>query len=152
MICQNCGSNVMDGTAVCPNCGMMIPAPGGYMPQQPQAPYGNNMGGYPQQNPYQQNPYQQQPQYGGGMGGFDPAEKEIKTAKTLGIVAICVGTLCIPLVGWICGGIGLSKASKAPDYLADQAKTAKILNIIGIIGSSLNSLLGVIIMIASNNS
>jgi hypothetical protein len=52
----------------------------------------------------------------------------------------------------ICGGIGLSKASKAPDYLADQAKTAKILNIIGIIGSSLNSLLGVIIMIASNNS
>ena len=166
MVCQNCGSQVMDGSTVCPNCGMMIQAPG-----YGQDPYGQpaqNPYGQPAQDPYaQQNAYQpqgaygmqdqyQQPSYasqpmGGGMMNDPAAESSVRAAKTLGILAICIGTLCVPLAGWIMGGIGLGKANKAPAYLADQAKTARILNIIGLIGSTVNAVLGVIIMLAQQS-
>ena len=158
MVCQNCGSQVMDGSTVCPNCGMMIQAPG----------YGQDPYGQPAQDPYaQQNAYQpqgaygmqdqyQQPSYasqpmGGGMMNDPAAESSVRAAKTLGILAICIGTLCVPLAGWIMGGIGLGKANKAPAYLADQAKTARILNIIGLIGSTVNAVLGVVIMLAQQS-
>ncbi len=159
MICQNCGSEVMDGLNVCPSCGMMIQAPGygnnqqpyGAAPQnnygQPQAPYGQPQGGYnqPMQGGYQQGPY------GNGVQGVDPAEKAISTAKTLGIVAIVVGLLCSPLVGWICGGIGLSKAGNAPAYLEDKAKSAKTLCIVGIVCATVSFLIGIILVIAAQN-
>ncbi|MCK9471835.1 MAG: zinc-ribbon domain-containing protein [Bacilli bacterium] len=52
---------------------------------------------------------------------------------TLGLVALIVG-LFIPIVGWICGGIGLSRANKANN------KTGKTLCIIALVTSTLASI------------
>lgn len=51
----------------------------------------------------------------------------------LGIIAICIG-IFIPIVAWVCGGIGLSQANKI------NSKSGKILNIIGLILGSITFL------------
>lgn len=47
----------------------------------------------------------------------------------LGIIAL-VGGIIVPLVGWICGGIGLSRANKANN------QAGRVLNILGIIAGT----------------
>lgn len=65
----------------------------------------------------------------------DPiADANANSAKTLGIVAVVFGFI-IPLVAWICGGIGLSKATKVlyTNPFHQKAKSAKTFCIVGII-------------------
>ncbi|MCK9536633.1 MAG: zinc-ribbon domain-containing protein [Bacilli bacterium] len=57
---------------------------------------------------------------------------------TLGIVSI-VGGLVMPIVGWICGGIGFSQANKV-----NNAK-GKNLNLAGLIVSTINFILALIL-------
>ncbi|MGI6701061.1 MAG: zinc-ribbon domain-containing protein [Christensenellales bacterium] len=57
-------------------------------------------------------------------------EEARSTSKTLGWIAI-IGGAFIPLVGWICGGIGLSKANKA------KYGTGRTLNTIGLVISTI---------------
>lgn len=65
---------------------------------------------------------------------------EISSARTLGIVSIITGLLGIALVGWICGGIGLSRAKSwlftNDTSLLYDARKAKSLNVAGIIIST----------------
>lgn len=66
---------------------------------------------------------------------------ELASARTLGIVSIVTGLLGIPLIGWICGGSGLSKAKgwlfSNDSSLVYEAGKAKKLNIAGIIVSTI---------------
>ena len=66
--------------------------------------------------------------------------KEISTANTLGIVSIIVGLFAMNLIGWICGGIGLSKANRYiysnDPQIRFAAMQAKKLNVIGLIVTS----------------
>ncbi len=158
--CMNCGSEIVE---------QVVPAyqppqpeqPPYQQPAQPQyQPYGTQpqpdatYQPYGAQQPQPEVTYQpygaQQPPYApqqANTQGFyqQPVEQAeaynlAAKAKSNGIVAI-VFAFFIPLVSWICGGMGLSKANKALDYgnmtgdqqLIDDAKKAKTLATIGLI-------------------
>lgn len=136
MFCKNCGSTIPDGSAVCPYCSAV------QEPAAPQQPAGYEQPQYqqaPQQPQYQQPQYQQpyqQPMYDA---------QAVSSAKTMGIIAI-IGGIFIPLLGWILGGIGSSKAKNvlavAPG-LPEAEQAAKLCKI-GIIVASVSFLIGVI--------
>lgn len=95
MFCGNCGTQVADGSAVCPNCGAQ-------MAPKSQAPQMNQSAQY--QNAQYQNPQ------GGNMNQGAPnnaAPKKVN-AKMIGIIAICVVALVavILIVKGIFGGSG----------------------------------------------
>lgn len=179
--CKYCGSEMPDGARFCTNCGAELEAQttastGGYEPysaqqniqppyQQPAQsetayqPYGAQQ---PPYQPYgtQQPPYAPQPQQPNTQGYYQQAPEQADAyylaskAKSNGIVAIVFAFL-IPLVSWIVGGMGISKANKALDYatitndqqLIDNAKKAKTLAAIGIGISLAMTLLNVFVMI-----
>ena len=150
MYCEHCRQYVADGTAICPYCNTPIPQVGEAQPQanyfnqpqpqpQPQYQYQNSqqqvyqaMQGYP---PPQPNPYAQYSNY----------ESELSTSRTMGIVAL-IAAFFIPLVAWICGGIGLSKANSVPDlpqFAAEKSKCKKM-NIWGIIIPFILGVIGIL--------
>ena len=103
-ICTNCGFQLADEAAVCSHCGTAAPAanntPYHQLYQQPpysQTPY--------QQTPYQQSPYQQNP--------YQQPYVETESS-TLAICAL-VFAFIIPIVGLVCGIIGVCKY-KTPSY------------------------------------
>ena len=177
--CSNCGTQLPENAPSCPNCGSVVyqyvnqnentvpaeqPAQTAEQPVQPQQP--------PVQPNYQQPPVQptyqpynpQQPQ------GFVPPQptdvavmqsvqyNNTKTAKTLGILAI-VFAFISPLVSWILGGIGISKANGANNFaaaygdavIAQNAKSAKTLNIVGIVISLVMMVISIIIIAVANS-
>lgn len=187
--CNVCGTSVPDNATNCPVCGSFMatqaapqPAPQPQaqpyvapqpqpqaqpytapqpqpqpQPQQPVNPYSTQSGQYAGQNPYSpQGTYQQ-------TSGMPPVmmadpHKEVSTAKTLGIVAIVMAFFW-PLVSWICGGIGISKANNvvtmaqayADPYLLSAAEEAKKLNKVGIIISivlAALSIIGIILLMS----
>ena len=79
--------------------------------------------------------------------------QEVSSARTMGIVSIITGILGIALVGWICGGIGLSKSKRwlftNDTALLADARKAKKLNVAGIIVSSVVFVLYLLIGILS---
>lgn len=83
----------------------------------------------------------------------EQGRQEVSSARTLGIVAIITGILGIPLAGWICGGIGLSKAKSwlftNDTALLYDARKAKNLNVAGIIISTVMFVIYFIIGIMS---
>lgn len=97
---------------------------------QPQGnPQNNFQGNYYQSPVNPADPYAQQYQQ------TDPiAEANANSAKTLGIVSIVFAFL-IPIVSWICGGIGLNKAKKVLyiNPYNENAKKAKTLCTVGIV-------------------
>ena len=101
MFCSKCGNQIMDEAIICPNCGC------------PTNNYNQfNKTANPQKNAF--------PNYN--------LQKELADAKTLGLIAIISG-LFIPLIGWICGGIGVSKCNKllssfSIDFNINNAKSA----------------------------
>lgn len=125
-------------------------------PQQPVNPYSTQAGQFAGQNPYSPQGAYAQPAPGMPPVTATDPHKEASTAKTLGIVAIVTAFLW-PLVCWICGGIGISKANSAismaqayaDPYLLSEAEEAKKLNKIGIIiGIVLTviSIIGIIVL------
>ena len=105
MFCGNCGKELTPGAAFCPYCGAQTPPEAGAYTQA-QQPYG----AYPQ-------------------GYYVPqgvSLKEVDNANTLGLVSL-IGSFFIPLLGVICGAIGLSKIKnlKPRANTEQQQKLAK---------------------------
>lgn len=114
-VCSKCGTQVLDGTTFCPQCGAPIAAP---PPQQPQYPPSQ----YPPQQPYGgQQPYAGQPSYGGQQyagqqppygapqQGYVPPQQPYGYAApptTSGLQENVAGLLCY-LLGWLTGIIFL---------------------------------------------
>lgn len=73
--------------------------------------------------------------------------KEIQTAKILGIIAV-IGAIISPLIGWICGGIGLFKASNLSIRYGEvkDLQTAKIMSIVGLVVATINFFVAIIIL------
>lgn len=135
MFCNNCGKELADGSAFCPYCGTKQLETQQSQPQ-------------PQPVNQNQNQYQTYNYIPMAPSGADP--KEIDDTKTLGIVAIVVG-IFIPLVGFICGGIGLSKSKKL-NAVAFEEQKAQInknrkLCLAGIIVSAVLTVISVIISV-----
>lgn len=157
MYCKNCGQVIPEGYENCPYC--QTKADNAFNANNT-APNGNgtyftpntNEGNY-QQGAYQQGTYQQnngynQPphdnffnqgnnnQYGFNQQAqyYADASRNIDDARTLGILAIVLGILFSPIVGIICGIIGLSKVNSVPDMpeLFEKKASAKKLNNLGI--------------------
>ncbi len=122
-----------------------------YQPAQPSpadnAPYMQNAGVNPQPQPAQQFNYQQP--FGAQQNNQEYYQTAAK-AKKNGIVAIIFAFL-IPLVSWICGGMGISKAGSVISFaesvgdteLLGQAKKARTLCIVGIAISIIMGVLAV---------
>ena len=104
-------------------------------PVQPQGnPQNNSQNNYYQPG-FNQPPVNPADPYAQQYQQPDPiADANANSAKTLGIVAVVFGFI-IPLVAWICGGIGLSKATKVLyiNPFHQKAKSAKTFCIVGII-------------------
>ena len=161
-VCPKCGANLPDGVNFCNVCGAsMTPPQPQYQQQQqqygeqqqpvyqqPQQQYGEQQPQY-QQPQYQQVPPQQYQQF------VNPAQKDTSTAKTLGIIAIIFAFIS-PLVSWICGGIGISKANGAINVASQMgdmmtlqdAEQAKKLNKIGVIISIVIAAISILCYIA----
>lgn len=76
-------------------------------------------------------------QYGDNDKIEKTAADSLLGARILGILSIVLG-LVIPLAGWILGGIGCSHATKWKySEFAKDARKAKLLNIIGLITTTL---------------
>lgn len=172
MYCNNCGANIPDGSAVCPYCAAST-APS----VNSQSPYGESQYGQSQygQTQYQQpqygqpqygQPQYQQPQYGQPQYGqpqyqqygFQQPygapiynEKDISNSKTLGILSIIFGFFS-PLIGWILGGIGMSKTKNVLAIAPGQpeAESANKLCLAGVIVSTASFVLAVIMMLVNN--
>lgn len=127
MFCSKCGNEINDEAVICPNCG--CPTKNYNAPQTPAI--------QPNYAQYYQPVYRPK-----------SAEQELSTARTLGIVAIVAG-IFIPLVGWICGGIGISKANKiiAPEF-PYTIESAKRLNSIGLIISTCMFFVNIVVIMS----
>ena len=167
MICNNCNQQISDECAFCPYCGsaqqpapqpepqpapvVEQPAP---QPEPQPAPVAEQSAPQPEPQPAVQAQYQAQYQQPVGQYYPNPVsqqiENDIDTAKTLGIVAL-VGAFFLPLISFICGGIGLSKIKKlkpqANEQQAAKLKSAKSLCTAGIIVRSVLIVISIIVAI-----
>ena len=138
MNCIHCGNVLNDGARFCPYCGTqqdIAPNQSAYSAGQPFGTYSPYNG----QVPFIPPGYMPQ--------GVD--ENEIGTTKTLGLVALIVG-IFIPLVGYVCGGIGLSKIGKLMSFAhpiqAEQLKKNRTLCILGIVIPAVVNILSFILV------
>lgn len=124
MYCEKCGNQIDDNAIVCPNCGC---ATSNYSVQATQT------------NPIPQPVYTQP---------FIDVETNKSTGKILGIIGIIAG-LFIPLVGWICGGIGLAKSNAVLSVSLDdkEAMSIKNINVGAIVVASIAFVINVIVII-----
>lgn len=109
ILCSKCGTQVLEGTSFCPQCGAPIAAGA---PQQPQYPPAQ----HPPQQPYGgQQPYMGQPPYGGqqppygGQQGYVPPQQPYgypPQPAASGLQENVAGLLCY-LLGWLTGIIFL---------------------------------------------
>lgn len=137
MFCPQCGKELNDGAAFCPYCGAQMP-----VSAQTQA-------GAPASVPVP--PVNQNP-YGTYAAPQGVPESDIKTTKTLGLVALIVG-IFVPFVSFICGGIGIGQVNKLKDRATPEqqerlAKNKKI-NIAAIIVRCALIVLNIVITIVS---
>ena len=181
MICSKCGNTIDEGSLFCGYCGTPVEKKDAFEPygqstfdnaeqpqeQQPVQPQAEQPVEPPVQQPvtppvppvqpqYQQQGYVPpvQPQFQAYQQPFNnnfQIQQEISSARTLGILSIILGILVSSIAGWICGGIGSSKANKhlfAPDIMTrTSAQDAKKLNKIGLILTSVLFVLRLIFII-----
>lgn len=114
--CPNCGFQVDPNATSCAQCGNPLEAKNANLAQPSIQKFCEGCGAqiHKEAALCPHCGYQSKPALGPNAG------------NALGYVAIFVGFF-IPLVAWICGGIGLGRASKANN------KTGKILNIVGLV-------------------
>lgn len=94
MFCTNCGSQIADNSAFCPNCGATV------------------NGAQQAQNPYGQPPHNQQPNYGGYTGGKAP----IKNRSIVTCILLSIVTCGIYLYVWLYNMVNdLNTASGNPN-------------------------------------
>lgn len=132
MYCYKCGQLVDDNANTCPYCGETLNQNNYFNQQQPNQQYSqpDQQGQYYQQSQYNQYNQYNQP--------YQPMSKnwmeEISTSKTLGLIAIVI-SFFMPFLGWVFGGIGLSKANSVPfiPHLEAEKRKARKMNIWGIV-------------------
>lgn len=121
MFCNNCGTQVPDGSAVCSNCGRPL-YEDRQQPAQPQYAY--------------QQPYAAQP----------AAQPVPSTPLVFGILSLALG----PILAIIFGALGIGKAKSyvaAGGQYAGKIKVGKILSTIGLICGIVGTVLLVIFII-----
>ena len=122
MFCENCGSQIADGSAICPNCGAAVNASGAAAAQPVQPVY---------QQPVYQQPAYQQPIYQQPAAGGSKA-----LAITSLILGICGLVFCwIPVFGLLIAVAGLIVgifALKNPNGKG-MGITGFVLSIVGIV-------------------
>ena len=129
MFCHQCGKEVAEGAAFCPYCGTALAV------NQPTAP------------PMPPTSLSQQPNYYAPQAA---PQQEVNTTQTLGIVALA-GSFFMPIVGFVCGIIGLSKIKKLkPAANAEQqqklSKNKKLCSA-GVIVATVLTVLSIVISI-----
>lgn len=122
MVCQKCGTQVTDGTVICPTCGNVVASQNTYGQQSGPQPYGRQQ----TQQPYG---YQQQANV---MTTVSPTN-----VLVLGIVALSLAWEPIASIAAIVlGAIAMAKANR---YYAEggvfsgKVKTGRILGMVGMI-------------------
>ncbi len=137
MYCPKCGTYMEEDSVQCVNCGETV-----VKEQTNQTNY----------NDYQQSEgsyYNPQPSSSQSYYQYDNQVKQeqmieqgykdkLSTANTLGILSIILGIIFSPIVGIICGAIGISKVNEVPDFapytpLAQEKARCKKLNVLGIV-------------------
>lgn len=135
MFCKNCGQQLAEGAAFCPNCGMTVTQPdtAPAASEQPAAEQGTA-----QQPPYTQpqQPYTQPQQPYGQPGYGNVYAPQAKPSMSWLIVNIVLFVLSgfvniFSLIGLIFGAIGQSDYNKG-NYADAESKT-KVCKILGII-------------------
>lgn len=152
MYCPKCGAFIPEGAQLCPNCQETAPQPnnnaarpessaqpenGVYYNtpnQNNQQPGGDSYFTPPNQNNFENSYYTQSADEQADFAARD----KLSTANTLGILSIILGIILTPIVGIICGAIGLVQANSIADSfnkpaLMEEKRKAKRLNIIGIV-------------------
>ena len=132
MFCPQCGKKLNEGEVFCPYCGAQMPV--------------SEPAQYEADSPVNQNPYVV---YAAPQG---VPESDIKTTKTLGLVALIVG-IFVPFVSFICGGIGIGQVNKlknnaTPEQQERLAKNKKI-NIAAIVVRCVLIVLNIVFSIVS---
>ena len=139
MYCPKCGTYMEEDSVQCVNCGETV-----VKEQTNQTNYNDNY--------YQQSEgsyYNPQPSSSQSYYQYDNQVKQeqmieqgykdkLSTANTLGILSIILGIIFSPIVGIICGAIGISKVNEVPDFapytpLAQEKARCKKLNVLGIV-------------------
>lgn len=142
MICKNCNQQISDESAFCPYCGSAQTVAEQPAPQPEPQPIPQ-----PAPQPAPQAQYQQQQYFPDPVAQLDT---EVSSVKTLGIVALIGAFLC-PLVSYICGGIGISKAKKLNGKLnqqqAQKLKSGKGLCTAGIIVHTIIVIISIILTV-----
>lgn len=121
MFCSNCGKQIPDNSAFCPNCGTAF--------SQPQQPQYNQ----PQQPQYPpQYPPQYQPQPGGYMPPQAPAEEP---GKGMAIASLVLGILSFFCFAYISGVLAIifGCVAKNKGYTGKMATAGIICGAIGIV-------------------
>ena len=118
MFCTKCGKEIMEEAVICPNCGVKTK----------NATFINNLNTQPSNYQYFQN-----------------QNSDVSMANTFGIISIIVGWF-IPLIGWIFGGLGISRLNSIKEY-NEMVQKAKSLNTIGLVISSFVGVVEAVIMI-----
>ena len=133
MFCPKCGKELESGSAFCPYCG-------------------ENLAQFTSAQPNVQAPVSGGAPYANGSGYFagGAAPNEVSSTQTLGIVAL-ITAFFMPIVSFICGGIGLSKIKKlktvaTPEQQQQLAKHKK-LSVAGISIAAVLTALSLIISI-----
>ncbi len=126
MFCSKCGNEINDEALICPNCGCKT--------ENFISP--NNNLNYSAVTSPPQNQF-----------NYACSKSSLSNAKVLGIVGI-IGGILIPLIGWICGAIGLSKANELLRiYPTDnEVISCKNINIGAIVTGSLMFAINMIII------
>ncbi|MGD9901517.1 MAG: zinc-ribbon domain-containing protein [Spirochaetales bacterium] len=122
MYCRNCGKELFDDAYVCLRCGTAVPENFAKVKETVEVPENKfcpNCGKEIDKNAYICINC-------GAKIQNDEKTSNIDNGKTLGIIGI-IFALIIPLVTWICSGIGLSRANKAGD------ESSQTLNIVALI-------------------
>lgn len=144
MFCKNCGQQLAEGAAFCPNCGAAVPAEEQPIQaetqpvqtqEQPTEAQPVQAAQQPYTPPQPQQPYAPQPPYGqpGYGNAYVPQAKPSMTWLIVNIVIYVLSGFMniLSLIGLIFGAIGQSSYNKG-DYVDAENKT-KVCKTLGII-------------------
>lgn len=139
MYCPKCGTYMEEDSVQCVNCGETV-----VKEQTNQTNYNDNYyhqseGSYYNPQPSSSQSYYQYDNQVKQEQMIEQGYKDkLSTANTLGILSIILGIIFSPIVGIICGAIGISKVNEVPDFapytpLAQEKARCKKLNVLGIV-------------------
>lgn len=137
MFCNNCGNQIPDNSAFCPNCGAAFSQPQQPVYQQPQQPqYGQPQYGQPQYGqPQYGQPQYGQPQYGQPGGYMPPQKPAEEPGKGMAIASLVLGILSFFCFAYVSGILAIifGCVAKNKGYQGKMATAGIICGAIGIV-------------------